>query len=143
MYIPKGKSHESGEMIAQLRWKQYEHLPHPKPEALIGKWRVRMDTRWGWLFRNVKVIEVEFHRGRPIYNPVGAFLYYEVDSVVVGHNIAFGIKEWGKFDVNKDGELHYRDGKIVDKLVQITPGMMKGLYIKDDEPKAMFTLEKL
>jgi len=120
-------------------WHKYEHLPAPKPKVLIGRWRIRMDTWWGWMFRNVKVIEIS----HPEYFTELGGAPTQTRLVAKGYNVAFGVKEWGKFGVNKGGELRYRNGMIVDKLVQITPDMMKGLFIWKGKPRYTFTMERI
>lgn len=119
-------------------WKKYKDLPPPTSEGLIGEWRIRMDTWWGYAFKNVKVIHILHEGGRG----VGGVTRKPVIRIV-GHNIAFGRKRWGEFNIRENGVFYYHNRRIVDWLVRVNNDVMKGLYLKDGKPKYTFTMERI
>lgn len=123
---------------AILEWNKYkDSFAPPKPEELLGEWEVEMDTWWGFLFKNKKVIKrIRSMTENGEGNLVPA-------KKIIGYNVAFWKYTWGRFNVREDGALYYHNRKIVDWLVRINKDKMKGLYLKNAKPKYTFTLRRI
>lgn len=121
---------------AERTWETYKDLSAPEPRELTGKWRIHMDAWWGFLFRNIKVIEYSHTEYFPD-------LVSKTKQLFKGHNVAFGFRRWGEFCIEEECILHYNNGKIVDRLVRVAKDRLKGLFILDDEPKYTFTMERI